>query len=190
MTQRKYDYMMTYSGKQFKPLNPTPDMIDIHDIAHSLSRLCRFNGQCDGFYSVAFHCVAVSKELESRGASLEVQMMGLLHDAPEAYLSDIPSPVKQYLPDYMKIENNVEKVIYNKFGIDTDLISESGLKLLKYIDYQMCLAEAVYYTPNPIWVTEKPDINVKINVTKDYNSKAKEEYLDRFYELSLKLNNL
>ena len=82
---RNGSWLQTYTGIQFWPLDPRPEEIDIQDIAHALSLLCRFNGHCQRFYSVAEHSVHVSTILAP-----EFGLWGLLHDAAEAYLSDIP----------------------------------------------------------------------------------------------------
>jgi hypothetical protein len=107
------DWMQTGSGRRFYPLDPRPDDIDIEDIAHALSNLCRFAGHCRLFYSVAQHCVIVSNLLPPR-----LKLAGLLHDATEAYLVDVPRPLKVALPGYKEIEHRLEAVIAEKFGVD------------------------------------------------------------------------
>ena len=82
-------YITTVSGIHFYPLNPNPDDIDISDIAHALSLICRANGHFKYFYSVAQHCIACAEEAIERGYSLEVTLGCLLHDASEAYLCDV-----------------------------------------------------------------------------------------------------
>jgi len=84
-----YNFITTYTGKKFHYLNPSLGEVDIIDIAHHLSLKCRFIGACKQFYSVAEHCVRVSYIL-----SPELQLSGLLHDATEAYIPDIPRPIK------------------------------------------------------------------------------------------------
>lgn len=88
---RKGDWIQTYTGIQFWPLDPRPEEIHIEDIAHALSHQCRFAGHCEQFYSVADHCVRVSEIVP-----FEYAMWGLLHDAAEAYLVDLPRPIKKY----------------------------------------------------------------------------------------------
>lgn len=83
------DWMQTYTGKAFFPLDPSPEDLDIHDIAFGLARCCRFAGQVQRFYSVAEHSVHVSFECSPRHA-----LEGLMHDAAEAYVGDITRPVK------------------------------------------------------------------------------------------------
>lgn len=107
------DFVETRSGKRVSVQNPQPDQFDIKDIAYALSNTCRFNGHCAGFYSVAEHSVAVALRLPR-----ERRLAGLLHDATEAYLGDIPSPIKQFLPDYKAIEAKFERTIADKFGVE------------------------------------------------------------------------
>lgn len=87
----KTSEIVTYSGAVIDPLNPDPEQIRIEDIAHSLSNQCRFTGHTREFYSVAQHSVLVSYLCDPKDA-----LWGLLHDASEAYLSDIASPIKQF----------------------------------------------------------------------------------------------
>ncbi len=112
-------WIQTYTGIQVWPLDPHPDQIDIRDIAHSLSMLCRFNGHCRQFYSVAEHSVHVSNIVSPVN-----RIWGLLHDAAEAYLSDIPKPVKQSLDQFHQLEERMLAVIANRFGLTTEIPEE------------------------------------------------------------------
>lgn len=101
-------YIETFTGEKFYFLNPTPEMIHIEDIAHALANQCRFTGHSNKFYSVAEHSVRVAELCENK-------LAGLLHDASEAYLTDVASPVKQYLSNYKELEDNIMKAIATKF---------------------------------------------------------------------------
>ncbi len=94
----------TYSGIHFTPASPRPEDISIYDIAHALSLLCRANGHFHEFFSVAAHAINCAEEAKARGYSPRVCLACLLHDASEAYLSDITRPVKAILPIYLEIE--------------------------------------------------------------------------------------
>ncbi len=107
--------IMTCSHKMFDPLAPEKELIDITDIAHALSMLCRANGHFRSFYSVGMHSINCAKEAIARGYSRRVQLACLLHDASEAYLSDVTRPVKEELPQYKLIEKPLQDVIWNKF---------------------------------------------------------------------------
>ncbi len=118
-SNREGDWIATYSGKQFWPLDPSPQDISIQDIAHALSIISRFTGHCLRPYSVAQHSVLVAHAVPR-----EIALEGLMHDSAEAYLSDVSRPLKKYLPEYQRIETTVEKVIANKFGLDYPWHSE------------------------------------------------------------------
>ena len=133
------EHIITFTGEEFTPLDPDINQIYIEDIAHSLSLLCRANGHIDYFFSVAQHSINCVIEAKARGYPAVVQLACLLHDASEAYLSDITRPVKLYLPEYRKIERRLQDVIYTKFlGI---LESEEVYTLVDQIDNEMLLHE-------------------------------------------------
>ncbi len=104
--------ILTWTGASVDPLDLHPDGIDIDDIAHALSMLCRFNGHCAKFYSVAEHSVLVSQLCPP-----DYAMAGLLHDATEAYIADVPRPLKAQLPDYVIAENRASLAIASRFGL-------------------------------------------------------------------------
>jgi hypothetical protein len=108
----------TRSGETIAPLDPDPAAINIQDIAHGLSNVGRFAGQGEEFYSVARHSVHVSHEVRARGGSEAAQRWALLHDASEAYLSDVPGPVKQGLPGYKHAERRLDSAIRDALDID------------------------------------------------------------------------
>ena len=107
--------IMTHSRKMFDPLAPEPELIDIADIAHALSMLCRANGHFDSFYSVGQHSINCAVEARERGYSRKVQLACLLHDASEAYLSDVTRPVKEELPQYKLMEKPLQDAIWAKY---------------------------------------------------------------------------
>lgn len=110
---KKKAWIQTRSGVKFHLLHPHPADFRITDIAYGLSNVCRFAGHTSSFYSVAEHSVRVSDLIREWKFSEEEQYAGLMHDAAEAYLSDIASPLK-YLPDlamYRDIEHNLEAQI-------------------------------------------------------------------------------
>ena len=115
--------IMTYTKKMFDPLRPNAELIDIEDIAHALSMLCRANGHFKSFYSVAQHSINCMKEAETRGYCERIQLASLLHDASEAYLSDVTRPVKAELPRYKEIEAPLQETIWHKW-LDQPLTEE------------------------------------------------------------------
>ena len=126
------DWIQTWSGGLFYPLDPQPDEIHIEDIAHALSLICRFNGHCDRFYSVAQHSIIIACL-----ASPENALWGLLHDAAECYVADMPRPVKRCIPGYKKIELDVEAAVANRFGLPPVMPTE-----IKELDHAMLALEA------------------------------------------------
>lgn len=126
-------WIQTYMGLAFSYLNPEPQQVSITDIAHALSNTCRYAGHSNQFYSVAQHSVLVSNMLPMKFA-----LYGLLHDAAEAYINDIPSPAKE-LPElvgFKKLGDKILKVIFNKYGLQDEIPSE-----VKYVDVRMLLTE-------------------------------------------------
>jgi 5'-deoxynucleotidase YfbR-like HD superfamily hydrolase len=90
--ERIGDWFQTYTGRQFWPFDPRPEDVCIDDIAHALSRICRFGGHVTDWYSVAQHSVLVSLLVPS-----DLALRGLLHDAEEAYTGDMVRPLKRGL---------------------------------------------------------------------------------------------
>lgn len=105
----------THSGRQVSLLNPQPSQIDIGDIAHGLAYQCRFNGQTSRFYSIAQHSLMVAAMLPDH-----LRLVGLLHDAAEAYVGDVVQPLKLLLPDFQAIEQRFTQAIGIRLGINLD----------------------------------------------------------------------
>ena len=121
-------FIQTLSGKHFDYLNAQKDDVDIEDIATALSNICRFAGHLPEFYSVAQHSVLCSQIVPA-----EYAFEALMHDAAEAYCQDIPAPLKRLLPDYRRIETQVDDLIRSKFGLplhQSDLVKYADLTML------------------------------------------------------------
>jgi uncharacterized protein len=136
--ERIGDWIQTYTGKAFYPLDPRAEEIDIIDIAHSLSLLCRFNGHCKRFYSVAEHSVLVSQHVSPKNA-----LWALLHDAAECYTADIPRPLKPYISNWKTLEGNIMKVVAEKYGLSPEEPEE-----VKAVDLRITVDEK-YALMNP-----------------------------------------
>lgn len=128
-------WITTYSGRQFFVTHATVDDIYIEDIAHGLSNICRYVGQVRVFYSVAEHSVRMC-ELAPDDLKLSV----LMHDAPEAYLNDLPSLVKRCLPLYVEMEDDLLDIIFAKYFIKWDPI-------IKLLDEQIRTPEVLSLFP-------------------------------------------
>ncbi|MCD8096546.1 MAG: phosphohydrolase [Lachnospiraceae bacterium] len=140
-------YITTYTGKHFDPIEINAELIDIRDIAHALSLLCRTNGHLRHFYSVAQHCVNCCREAEARGYSEKLQFACLLHDAAEAYLSDVTRPVKTLLPEYQAVEDRLLDVIWEKYVGE---VTETERKLVFEIDDAILSLEFKELMPQPL----------------------------------------
>lgn len=116
---RAGQWMQTFTGRRFWPLDPRPEDIHVEDIAHALSLQCRYAGHCVNFYSVAEHCVLLAEHVAD-----PFKRWALLHDASEAYLVDIPRPVKGDLANYREIEARVMAAVCERFGLPPDMPAE------------------------------------------------------------------
>jgi hypothetical protein len=111
--RRHGDWMQTFTGKAFYPLDPRPSEVDPVDIAHALSMICRFGGHSTRFYSVAEHSVLVSYAVSPAAA-----LWGLMHDAAEAYVGDMVRPLKRSMPAYQVTELRVIRAIADRFRLN------------------------------------------------------------------------
>jgi hypothetical protein len=171
-------WMQTYSGRAFYPLNPQPAHIDLEDVAHGLSNLCRYGGQCRVFYSVAEHSVLLSYAVPEHLAR-----WALLHDASEAYLSDVIRPIKPHLRGYYDIEDQLMGAIAVRF----DLFPWPMPAELKGYDERMLLNEqARLMAPPPMpWnVLGEPLSGISISGWLPMHAKLR--FLARATELGLR----
>lgn len=127
-------WIITFTGNRFWPLSPEVDHVDIRDIAHALSNLCRFTGHCNRFYSVAEHSVLVSINCSPENA-----LWGLLHDAAEAYIGDMSRPLKrqpEFSAKFRDVEHNLMAIICEKFELPKEMPEE-----VRIIDGRMLATE-------------------------------------------------
>jgi len=171
--QRTGNWMQTYTGVQFWPLDPRAEEIKIIDIAHALSNMCRYAGHCKEFYSVAEHSVLVSYLVPHEDA-----LAGLLHDATEAYLVDVPRPIKGYLGGYHEFEHRLWLSVAEAFELSVEL-PES----VKIADNTILLAESEQIMgpkPAPWNIPGVPaDVTIACLPPRD----AKDLFLKRFCQL-------
>lgn len=127
-------WIETYSGKQIDLLHPDPDQFTLEDIFRALLNVPRFGGHTKQFYSVAMHSYNVAQLLPR-----ELRFQGIMHDATEAFIGDMPTPFKKLLPDYKVAEAKLWKAIAYRFGIEDVLdpmVKEAdGIALIHERDY-------------------------------------------------------
>lgn len=169
-------WIQTYSGLRFDPVNPRPEDIRIEDVAHALAHQCRFTGHTKFFYSVAEHSIHVSRQCTPQDA-----LAGLLHDASEAYLVDVASPLKR-LPEfagYREIEARLQAMIFARFGLAPELPAS-----VKDADLRMLSTEAVQIM-SPLhrdWVLPaQPYFDLRVDCHGP--ARARRLFLERFAHL-------
>ena len=151
---RRGDWMQTFTGREFYPLDPRMEEIEIRDIAHALSLSCRYGGHSLCFYSVAEHCVHIAE-----AAPDDMKLVALLHDASEAYLSDVIRPIKPFLENYDSIEEGLMAVIAGKFGFQWPMPAE-----IKRLDNAILADERdqVMAKPPRDWHLPEPPLGVHL----------------------------
>jgi hypothetical protein len=138
----------TFSGRFVDTSNPRAESIALEDIAHSLAATCRYGGHCRQFYSVAEHAVFCSVRLERQGFGRRWQIAALHHDDAEAYLGDIPRPMKPLLGDvYGRLSDQMDEVIVQALGlpISTAMFHD---EVVKVVDTWSLLVEARFLLPS------------------------------------------
>lgn len=166
--------IMLRSGAWFDFCAPTTSDFTIDDIAHGLANICRYSGQCKRFYSVAEHSLLVSEV--ARGFEFEA----LLHDAAEAFLGDITRPLKQLLPEFKRIEKDVELAILDRFGVPAPLPPQ-----VKHADLRVLAAEQRQIMPEGTdgWIRGQRIEPAAVVVHHLSPTDAKRAFLERFNEL-------
>lgn len=137
MIEDKDTWMYVGKNTKFYPFNPSVESISIDDIAHSLSKQCRFLGHLSGFYSVAEHSIHVANCVQryfynDKSYGMFVKY-ALLHDATETYIGDMSSPLKHLFPEYQKLEKSIMEVIAKKFNLIWP-VPTAMLDITKYFD--------------------------------------------------------
>lgn len=179
MLEREVIWIQTFTGRRVDPLAVRPINVAIEDIAHALSMLCRFNGHCKKFYSVAEHSVYVARLCEDAGIDdPSLPLCGLLHDATEAYMGDMTRPIKSLVPDYRKVEHYNQLTIAHAFGLPglynghVERIDHAILELE---------CEQLMYTPDGWHLPVKPWFNFEIECWTP--EKAEFEFMANFQRL-------
>jgi uncharacterized protein len=183
--ESKSGFMTTHNGSRFDIFDPIPEAIDIKDIAHALSLLCRFGGHVKKFYSVAQHSVLVSWITPN-----EYALEALLHDATEAYCGDMIRPIKVFMPEFCNLEDKLEKAINKRFRLKSN---KKCKKIIKTNDNIICATEARDLTSE-----EKQKFfdrsqygTVGWDLTKPWTpAKSRKLFLELFYKLKEERDNV
>ena len=177
--ERNGDWMQTFTGRQFWPIDPRPDEISIVDIAHALANQCRYAGHCKAFYSVAQHSVIVSHACDFDDA-----LWGLLHDAAEAYLVDLPRPIKRFSElgaHYRDVEAALMRVICERFKLS--LPEPVSVKKADNVVLVTEMRDLMAQPPEK-WKESWSNEPLKTKIYPLSPEVAKREFLDRFEELT------
>ncbi|MDO5156671.1 MAG: hypothetical protein Q4D51_11970 [Eubacteriales bacterium] len=173
------DYMTTYGGTHFYPTKPVMEDIHIRDIAHALSLLCRGNGQVTHFFSVGQHCINCCREAKARGYSNRLVLACLLHDASEAYMADLIRPLKKDMPEYIRHEEHLLQVIYEKY-LGSPL-SEEEQRLVKIVDDDMLYFDMLNLLKEP---QNRPEPVMKSDFSQEFVpfEQVEQQYLELFHQ--------
>lgn len=176
----------TRTGGRLNLLNIRPEDIRLDEISNALSNQGRYNGQTSRFYSVAEHCVHLCKYAEAKGMSLNHQRALLLHDASEAFMGDLVYHLKQQFPYFKEIEDNIMKVIFDKYGVDYDSIVDD----IHRLDRAICIDEmtSLMYWVDPALSNLTP-LGININNFGDVCSPEWARHLFMVEATRLKLTN-
>jgi len=149
----------TRSGARLDLKKPKAEHIKLDDIAGSLAMVPRFGAQTKVFYSVAQHAVSVALTAERLGRT-DLTLAALHHDSHEAFICDLPSPVKAYTGrKYRKLAGRLDRAIENAFGISLPSKKSSEGKFIKEIDDAILIVEA-----ERLLAGEPPERDVKPEV--------------------------
>jgi uncharacterized protein len=174
-------YLQTVSGRWVNPFDPDPAQLDAGDIARALANQCRFGGHSRVFYSVAQHSVIVSRLVEDRGGDVEDVFAALMHDATEAYLGDMPHPLKHRSPlgaAFKEAEDHLEQAIRHRFAIKPDVPG------IKQADRGLLATERRAFSAETWHWPELDGVEpVDLQLTAWSPDKAADEFAKRYAEL-------
>src|ERR1700748_1732531 len=174
-------YIQTVSGRWVNPFEPDPAQLDASDIARALANQCRFGGHSRVFYSVAQHCVIVSHVVEERGGDIEDAFAALMHDAGEAYLGDMPPPIKHRSAlgaAFREAEARLEEAIRERFKIKPDVPE------IKRVDRSLLATERRAFSAEAWHWPELEDVApLDLELTAWSPDRAADEFAKRYAEL-------
>ena len=175
-----------HSGTVFDLVTPVAEQVNLMDIAHHLAHICRFGGGTPSFYSVAEHSIQVLKYVERKTLNPNIRLAALLHDAHEAYVGDIVTPVKEMLGHrYIALRDALDEVIATKFGLR---MADFHSRVVREGDQAMLAVEAHYMMSSAgegeHWggrLMELSAFDLALNRPRGMNSgKAKAEFIGQY----------
>lgn len=189
------DWIQTYSGRQFFPLSPRPEDIDLEDVAHALAYQTRYTGHAPEAYTIAQHSVLVSARaaelVQKRNGTVDevrsAALWGLLHDASEAYIVDVPRPIKPMLTNYRELEEKVMQAVAARFALPSTVLPE-----VKLADNDALVTEAHFFFPE----AKRPapwSVVGEVFASEFFvwsHAEAVEYFLDRADDLGLDVHNV
>ncbi len=174
-------YLQTVSGRWVNPFEPDLAQLDPGDIARALANQCRFGGHSRVFYSVAQHCVIVSRIVEERGGDVEDVFAALMHDAGEAYLGDMPHPLKHRSAlgaAFREAEARLEEAIRDRFKI------KAGVPEVKRVDRALLATERRAFSAEAWHWPELEGVEpLDLELTAWSPDRAADEFAERYAEL-------
>jgi uncharacterized protein len=174
-------FLQTVSGRWVNPFDPDPDQLDAGDIARALANQCRFGGHSRVFYSVAQHSVILSQLVEQRGGDIEDVFAALMHDATEAYLGDMPHPLKHRSPlgaAFKGAEEHLGHAIRARFRIKPDVPE------IKRVDRALLASERRAFSAERWHWPELEGVEpLEIKLTAWLPDQAAQAFTQRFAEL-------
>lgn len=174
-------WIQTDSGNPFNYLYPDDSVITIEDIASGLCSLVRFNGHSNWIirWTVAQHCLMMADAAEDD----EIALACLMHDATEAYMSDVASPLKELLPKYREVEENVTQAILARFSLHFD---PHVWDIVKLMDKQACAWEAIQLQgpQKAKWAMGREVTYPFKHVEYYHPEETREQFINKFNELT------
>lgn len=156
---RADEFIETYTGGRFYPFDPRPEDVRLADIAGGLAHTCRFGGHCRWFYSVAHHSLLVRREVADRPP--RVQAYALLHDAAEAYLGDVPRPIKPELAGYDRAEADIRAAVWT--ALDLPPPADEEWATVTRADDRLLAYEADQLLADGSWAADPPDLEYELS---------------------------
>lgn len=151
-------FIETYTGHKVDPFHPDSSQIHPDDLFHALTQINRFGGHTKIPYTVAEHSLLVMAILKVQGHDETVQLQGLMHDAAEAYMGDVPTPIKVMWPEYSQAEGRLLHVIFDKMGIPW--WTDEQRRVVHDADQMALHVEARVLMPLKVWKVPEVDFEL------------------------------